>query len=245
MAKNLQVNEEVYVPLNRLGVDKTGISAFLHTKVLAVHDRTVTVDLLDNGATADVAASAVHRNVGVCIFAVGDIATEPTLIEPLRKSILQYCRLLVPQPSLLLHSIRSVFELKTFWQRDHALCSHVVLIGHGSAEGLAFAVDGLVTPATVGALFAAGGATPKQFVSLCCETGRHSFAAPFSQASHCQTFIAPFHSVHGAIASQFLQTYFGHHLLDGKSTKVAYNKAQADIPSGIKFRFWYEGALQQ
>lgn len=244
MSKNLQVNEEVYVPLNRLGVDRTGISAFLHTKVLAVRNRTVTVDLLDNGATADVASSAVHRNVGVCIFAVGDIDTEPTLIEPLRKSVLQYCRLLLPQPSLLLYSIRSIAELRTFWQRDHALCSHVILIGHGSGTGLDFAVDGLVGPKELGALFADGGATPKQFLSLCCETGRSSFAAPFSQASRCQTFIAPFQSVHGAIASQFLQTYFGHHLLDGKSSKVAYNKAQADIPSGIKFRFWYEGAQQ-
>ena len=200
MAKNLQVNEDVYVPLNRIGVDRIGISAFLHTKVLAVHKRTVTVDLLDNGATANVASSAVHRSVGVCIFAVGDIDTEPSLIEPLRKSVLQYCRLLLPSSSLLLHSVRSVAELQTFWQRDHALCSHVVLIGHGSAADLAFAVDGLVAPAALGALFASGDAAPKQFVSLCCETGRHSFAAPFYQASHCQAFIAPFHSVHGAIA---------------------------------------------
>src|SRR5687767_1077284 len=126
MARNLQVDEEVYAPLNRLNVDRTGISAFLRTKVLAVDDRTATVDLLDNGATAAIATSALHRNVGVCIFAVGDIHTEANLIEPLRKSVLQYCRLLLPQPSLLLQSVRSTAEMRAFWHRDHALCSHVV-----------------------------------------------------------------------------------------------------------------------
>jgi hypothetical protein len=244
MAKNLQVGETVYVPLNRLGVDRTGISAFLHTKVLSVQARTVTVDLVDDGAMATIASSAVHRNVGVCIFAVGDIDTEPTLIEPLRKSVLQYCRLLLPADSLMLHSIRSMSELQAFWHRDHTLCSHVVLVAHANAAGLEFAVDGLVDPTVVGALFAAGGADPKHFISLCCETGRHSFAAPFSVASHCETFIAPFHSVHGAIASQFVQNYFGHHFLDGKSVKVAFNKAGADIPSGVKFRLWSKGVLQ-
>lgn len=245
MAKNLKVDEVVYAPLNRLGLDRTGISAFLHTKVLAVNNRTATVDLLDHGATADIATSALHRNVGVCIFAVGDIHTETSLIEPLRKSVLQYCRLLLPQPSLLLSSLRSMAEMRTFWHRDHALCSHVVLIGHGGDDGLHFAVDGLVAPATVGALFAEAGATPKQFLSLCCETGKAGFAKPFSNASHCETFIGPYHSVHGAIASQFLQTYFGHNLLDGKTTKVAYNKAQDDIPSGVKFRYWERGALKE
>ena len=245
MAKNLQVGEEVYAPLNRLGVDRTGISAFLRTTVLEVTHRTARVDLLDNGATADIATSALHRNVGVCIFAVGDIDTELSLIEPLRKSVLQYCRLLLPPPSLLLHSIRSMSEMRTFWHRDHALCSHVVLIGHGGDDGLHFAVDGLVAPAVVGALFAEEGAVPKQFLSLCCETGKAAFARPFSNAANCETFIGPYHSVHGAIASQFLQTYFGHHLLDGKTTKVAYNKAQEDVPSGVKFRFWDRGVIKE
>ena len=245
MAKNLEVDEMVYVPLNRLGVDRTGISAFLRTKVLAVNDRTVTVDLLDHGQTADVASSAVHRNVGVCIFAVGDIQTESSLIEPLRKSVLQYCRLLLPEPSLFLHSIRSVAELRKFWERDHASCSHVVLVGHAGTQGLEFAVDGTVEPDRLGDLFAEHDAQPKHLLSLCCQTGRRAFAVPFSQTSKCETLAAPFHSVHGAIASQFLQNYFGHHFLDGRSIKVAYNKAQSEVPSGVRFRFWNRGVLHQ
>jgi hypothetical protein len=245
MAKNLQVGEIVFVPLNRLGVDRVGVSAFLRTTVLAVDRRTVMVDLLDGGMTANVASSAVHRNVGVCIFAIGDIDSESTLIEPLRKSVLQYCRLLLPEGSLFLHAVRSVAELRKFWQRDHALCSHVILVGHASTRGLNFAVDGVITPRAVGALFAEGNAGAKHYLSLCCQTGKRDFAAPFSAAANCETLTAPYHAVHGAIASQFLQNYLGHHFLDGRSAKVAYNKAQAEIPSGVKFRFWSRGLLQQ
>ena len=245
MAKRLQVGEEVYVPMNRLGIDRDGNSAFLRTKILEVNDRTVIVDLVDGGSTKSLPTSAVHRNIGVCIFAIGDIDTEPTLIEPLRKSVLQYCRLLLPEPSLFLHSVRSLYELRYFWKRDNALCTHVVLLGHGSSDGLYFAIDDLVKPEELGAIFTEGNAAPKHFVSLCCQTGLKSFAAKFSSASKCESFIGPFHSVHGAIASQFLQSYYGHHLLDGKTTKIAFNKAQSTIPSGVKFRYWKEEKLKK
>ena len=249
MAKALKQGEQVYVPLNRLGLQEreTG-SAFLQTEVLAdveVHKRSVIVDLRDCGATKTVPTSAVHRNVGVCIYAIGDIGSELLLIDPLRKSVLQYCRLLVPSDSLRARSVRSIAELKECWvNHDHAKCTHVILIGHGGQNGLKFAVDGTVSAADIGEIFYIPNSVASTFISLCCKTGLASFAKPFAASSKCNVFIAPYHTVHGVIACQFLTAYLGHHFLDGRTPKVAYNNAQTDIPSGVKFRLWENGILK-
>ena len=54
---------------------------------------------------------------------------------------------------------------------------------------------------------------PRQwsFLSLCCQTGYAEFAKRFSAAPCCREIIAPFHSVHGAVASQFAQSFFAYH----------------------------------
>ena len=184
MAKNLQRGESIYVPLNRLGIDRSTESAFLHTSVLAIEPggRSVIVDLLDNGDSAKIASSAVHRNVGVFILCIGDIDTESTLLEPLRKSVLQYFRLLLPHPALKLSSVRSKEELSEFWRRDHSGYSHVVLLGHGSEQGLEFAIGGCLGPRDLGALFAQHNASRKHFLSLCCQTGKRAFAKAFCDA---------------------------------------------------------------
>ena len=236
------------MPLVRLRVDRQTESAFLRTKVLAdvlPKHRSVIVDLVDGGRTTSVPTSAVHRNIGVAIYAVGDIGSEHNLIEPLRKSVLHYLRLVLPADALRARSVRSLAELSECWSKhDHQGVSHVILIGHGSDRGLTFAVDGRVEAEDLGKTFAVQGSVATTFISLCCKTGFGSFAKGFSRGFGNCVFIAPFHSVHGAIASQFIQTYLGHHFLDGKTFKVAYNKAQDDIPSGVQFRFWQNGKLQ-
>lgn len=236
------------MPLVRLGIDRQTESAFLRTKVLEdviPSQRSVVVDLLDDGKSARVATSAVHRNVGVAVYAIGDIGSEKHLIDPLRKSVLHYLRLVLPPDALVCRSVRSVAELAECWSKhDYPGVSHVVLIGHGGQGGLSFAVDGLVDPTKIGKVFAVPGQCATTFISLCCKTGFGSFAKGFFKGFGDCIFIAPYHSVHGAIASQFVQTYLGHHFLDGKTFKVAFNKAQEDIPSGVQFRFWKNGELK-
>ena len=248
MSRGLKKNEQVYVSLVRLGIDRQTESAFLRTRILAdvqPGQRSVTVDLISEGQTATIATSAVHRNIGVAIYAIGDISSEHSLIDPLRKSVLHYLRLVLPADALRARSVRSLAELRECWSNhDHGGVSHVILIGHGSDRGLTFAVDGEVSAAEVGRTFRVEGHVATTFISLCCRTGFAGFAKNCCAGFGNCVYIAPFHSVHGAIASQFVQTYLGHHFLDGKSFKVAFNKAQEDIPSGVQFRLWQNGLLQ-
>ena len=85
------------------------------------------------------------------------------------------------------------------------------------------------------------GASPKTIISLCCETGRNPFASEFSALPFCDALIAPFHAVHGAVASQFFQSFLGLHLLKAESTTVAFKHANAAIPGRENFRLWRNG----
>jgi hypothetical protein len=82
------------------------------------------------------------------------------------------------------------------------------------------------------------------FLSLCCQTGRAPFAKPFSTHRICHEFIAPFQSVHGAIASQFGQSYFAYRVERGETATVAHRHARDATPGGASFRLWRGGRMQ-
>jgi hypothetical protein len=164
-----------------------------------------------------VGAELVHRDVGVLIITIGDYEAETVLLDPLAKSVLQFCRLLVPDDQVKAFKLRSVDEFKFFWSRDQAAYSHVVLIAHGSQNGIKFGVDDWINPTRFEDALKVKGASPKTFISLCCQTGYKSFGGCFSKLSICRGFIAPFHSVHGAVASQFCQTFLTSHFIEGKA----------------------------
>jgi hypothetical protein len=131
MARNLTVDEEVYVPRARLGIDVNAPSALYKTHVREVVARSVRVDL-PNGAgwSRPIASSAVHRNVGVLVVRIGDFDTEFALLDPLAKSVLQYFRVLLAE-AVELCEVRSMVEFRQFWTAHHGAYSHVILIGHG------------------------------------------------------------------------------------------------------------------
>jgi hypothetical protein len=87
VAKNLQIGETVFVPRARLDLDENKPSAFLKTEVMEVVNRSVRVKLEDGLWSDPVATSAVHRDIGVLIFRIGDFSTETSLLDPLRQSV--------------------------------------------------------------------------------------------------------------------------------------------------------------
>ncbi len=149
----------------------------------------------------------------------------------------------MPDDQLRKITVRSQSELKAYWSQNAGAYTHVVIIGHGDNDILAFAVDGDTNAAALGSLFSVTSASPKTFISLACKTGYKSLGGEFSKLAICKDFIAPFHSVHGAVASQFCQTLLTFHLLDGRTTKVAFNKARTSVPAGVSFRLWHNGVL--
>ena len=243
MAQNLQVGEAVFVARSRLGLNLNSPSAFHQTTVRELVDRSIKVDVPGGEWSKQVASSAVHRNIGVLIFRIGDYQTELSLLDQLAKSVLQFFRLMLPDDMIRLCEIRTVSELQHYWGQLHAAFSHVVVIGHGKEDGILFGSDDWVGAEQLMSVLAAANPSPKTFVSLCCKTGYAGFAKKFSAAEVCQALVAPFHSVHGAVASQFCQSFFGFHLLDGDTARIAFKHAGPSIPGGSHSRLWQDGEL--
>lgn len=240
MAKHLVVGEQIFVPASMLDADDVP-SAFFRTEVLEVNARSVRIHF--RGADHWIASSRCQRNVGLLIICIGDWATETTLLDPLSKTVLQFCRLLVPDDQVRFYKVRSVAELASIWVREQAAYSHVVLIGHGNGSGLKFANDDWQTAEQLEPILDIKGVAAKYVINLACQAGKAPLGKPFSMLDVCDSYIGAFHSVHGAIASQFLQSFLIHHLLQGETTTVAFRHARERVSGGTSFRLWREGTL--
>jgi hypothetical protein len=246
MAKNLQPEEDVYVPWSRLpnfGAGDDHPSAFYKTKVVEVVDRSVRLQLPNGAISAPLGSSAIHRNIGILVVRIGDFGTEFILLDPLAKSVLQFSRLLVNDDVRLLE-VRTLAELEHCWTKDHAVYRHVVFVGHGSQNGIHFGTEGERSAAQIVQTLTTDNVAPKIFISLCCQTGFAAFGKAFSKAPFCEAIVAPYHSIHGAVASQFCQTFLAFHLLDGRTTSVAFNQSSEAIPGGKSLRLWQNGKLK-
>lgn len=240
MAKNLVVGDRIFVPASMLDADDMP-SAFVETVVQEAVDRSVRISFRNDDHW--IASSKCQRNISLLIICIGDLETELTLLDPLTKSVTQFCRLLASDDYVRYYKIRSVAELKAIWERDHAAYSHVMLIAHGNGCGLKFAADGWQTVEQLGPILDIPEAMPKHFINLACQAGQAALGKPFSNLAVCDSFIGAFHSVHGAIASQFLQSFLIHHLIQGETTKVAFRHARNRVSGGTSFRLWRNGVL--
>lgn len=241
MPSKFEIDETCFVPSSLLPEESSYPVSIYRTIIKDIKNKSVKVLQKDGNISEWITTSKVSKHVGILIINIGDFSTEETLLNPLAKSILQFSRLLLDDDSVTLIKLRSIGELTAWWKLNNAAYSHVVLIGHGSPKSIKFGYGGNKTPADFEKCFSAKQLKKKVFISLCCETGKNSFARPFSCIPICAHLIAPYHSVHGSIASQFYQTLMCWHLLDGRSIKIAFNKAQRSIPRKIIFRSWSDG----
>jgi hypothetical protein len=235
-----QVGQEVLVPAASIGSAGDG-PALLERLVLDTSGRSIFVDGIDN-TVKRVPSKFVHREFGLALIRVGDFRSESTLLDPLVDSLGAYFNLLLPLERHWIWKIRTLDELEEQWETNHSLLTHVVLIGHGSSKAFDF-VGGAMTGDELGAaLTALAPATPpKDFISIACETGRSPFAKHFSQTPICQSILGAFQEIHGAVALQFVETYFSSLLLIGSSSRVALRRAQEGLPSGTHFAEWRDG----
>lgn len=138
MATHFSVDDKVFVPGSRIPGMEGHSSAFYETHIAEVGVRKVKVKLQGGAVSEWIGSGLCQKNIGILIFTIGDLETETGLLDPLAKSVLQYCRLLVPDDYLRAFKIRSLAELKNIWHKEQAAYSHVVIVGHGSPEGIKF-----------------------------------------------------------------------------------------------------------
>jgi hypothetical protein len=241
MTRNLNIGDTVWVPCSRLNeLSQEGVAMF-RSKVVRLGDRSATIELPGGVESDFVAMSLLHRDVGILVINIGDLETERSLLDPLAKSLAQFVRLIAPQGEVRSIRVRSLEELKIIWHKEQAKFSHVVWIGHGSREGIKFGVEGLVSSEDLVQALRVYGAPSKVFISLSCLTGYKKFGGVVSSSAICKDFIGPKHSVPGAVASQFCQTFLINHLLEGKTTKVAFRHARQAVPGSTSFWLWRGG----
>jgi hypothetical protein len=176
------------------------------------------------------------------LIRIGDFDTEITLLDPLAKSILQFCRLLMSDSYVQLHEVRTVDEFKYYWTNYLSATRHVVLLGHGREDAIKFGQT-WISAEDLLSILQGPAVCKKILISLCCLTGRAKFAKPLSAHSNIEYFIAPFTSVHGADASRFVQAFLGRSYLDGNTPKTAFKLSEISIGSSKAFRMWKEGVL--
>jgi hypothetical protein len=244
MSPTVSNGDYVYVPVARVAKEANAPFAMARGIVVGQSNRTLTVDLPAGIGRVEIASSAVHSAVGVCIIRIGDFETEETLLDPIGKSVLQYFRLLIPDDQLRYLTIRTKEELYAIYSEVAATHSHIVLAGHGSNGALHFCNGQSETGDELARNLGEQFAEPRLFVCLCCHAGGAKFAKSFSRGSCCNALIAPFGALHGAVSSQFVQTLFCHHFLEGKTFKVAFKKARKSVPGGTTFRIWQNGKFE-
>lgn len=239
----MNVGDRVWVPVDLLPNPERYPYALRQLEITRVHGKRVAVSLEGGQASPLIPKSRLHRLCGVVVVRVGDFQTETTTLDPLAKSVTQFLRLLLEESAVRLCEVRSREELAAWWAINAAAYTHLILIGHGEPNGVLFGVGGLATAATFGHACNGGGG-PKTLISLACKTGRKDFSKELSQRAQFSRVIAPFHSVHAAIASQFVQTYLASHLVKGRTPKIAWRNARQATPGTDSFRMWVHGTME-
>ncbi len=243
MAGNIQIGDDVYVCRSRLPTVNDQTKAFYRTRVLDKHDRSVSVSLPDGTESDFVSTKFVHHRVGVAVIAFGDFLSENTLIDPLSKTVLQYCRLLFGDDDYVKFvKLRTEAELQLLCQTNQfAPYDHIAILGHGSKSGELCGALGDVPVARLVEIFEINDPVPWDFTFLCCYLGRNAFGQAFSTSQSCKSMVAPFNAIHGAVSAQFIQTYLVKLLLEGETTAVAHRHASDSTPRRSKFRLWRKG----
>lgn len=240
-----KAGDTAYVPTNLLGIQEG--HALSTRTVLAVSDRSITVDTVDGGTETVASARAHTEPLEFLTVNIGDFSSA-TDLQFLAESISAYFRLLLPDDHLKRIDLRTLSELEQFWAAEHAGASHVVLTGHGSMDGFPFLdrTQPVSGQELGGILLSQSSETDprsRHFLSLGCETGRQTVGGEMSKSSICGDFVGPFRPVHAATAAHFCQTYFTSLLLEGRVAKAAFANAQRAVRGSANFRLWRSGAL--
>lgn len=190
------------------------------------------------------------KDVGVLIIKIGDLQSEEATLNPLSDSINLFFKLFFPNSSLFTYSqIRTYKEFETIM--GVYTFPYIILIGHSSSAPnsnnstvLKFIDKEISAKELSTTIFDKNGVYQNNnvtIISLVCQTGKSDFAKILSASYKVKSVIAPYQNLHIAIASQFCQTFFLYHFLEGSQLKTAYKKAYNAVPDATSFKLWIKG----
>ena len=238
----IQLGDTVFVPRKLLGEEAGEHSPFRRAEVAERRQRSIKVQCGNEPESGFIATRFIHKRLGVAVVRIGDYS-EFKFLDPLYKSVLQFCRILLPDDHVTGFQLRTTQELQRFWGLNHGAFEQVIIIGHGSSNSLRFGHQDVGVD-EIRAVLEVPDATPKEFVSLCCRTGRADFSREFSKSAIVKSVIAPFESIHGCLASLFAQHYLNKRLLEHQTITVAFKKARKQLSGSATFRLWMNGTLK-
>ncbi|WP_404406166.1 hypothetical protein [Pelagibacterium halotolerans] len=246
MVSGIGVGDHIYVCSSRVnGLPDNG-KAFHSANVVDRQHRSIQIYLPGGQISDPISTKYAHKRIGACIVTLGDFQTEQVVLDPLAKSILQYCRLLFGDDSLVkTYKVRTGVEIRHIWENHFVNdVDHVIFVGHGSEDGEIRVGNSTLSPAALAEAMPHDPQRKWKFTFLCCQLGRAAFSKSFSELAFVEQVIAPFHSVHAAISSQFVQTFLVRNLLDGETPAVAFKNAAKTVPGPNSFRRWVNGELK-
>lgn len=243
MANSPHLNDTVFISCVGIPELDEQDTALYFTKVVNEVVGKVKVGLPKGAVSGWIHKTRVHKAVGMLLVEVGDFVSEAATLDPLAKSITQFCRLIVPDDYIRFIKVRSLAELKVYWDQNHGAYQYVILIAHGEKGVVCTALDGCKPPGDWCAVFEGTGVDPKNFLFSVCMAGHSAFASKFSNSPVCNYYIGPYQSVNSAISSQFIQSFFSFRFVGGQKEDTAFRNGRKATADGTSFRLWRAGKL--
>lgn len=243
MCKPPHLNDAVFISC--FGIDELDEqdTALYRTKVVEESVGQVKVDLPKGAVSKWIHKTRVHRAVGMLLIEIGDFVTEAATLDPLAKSITQFCRLIVPDDYIRFVKVRSLAEIKSYWDSNHGAYQYVILIAHGDKGVVCTAMDGRKPASAWRAVFEGADVVAKNFLFSVCKAGDSAFARDFSKSPVCNYYIGPYQSVKPAISSQFIQSFVSFRFVGGQKENTAFRNGRKATADGTSFRLWRGGKL--
>lgn len=142
-----------------------------------------------------------------------------------------------------LERIRTSIELSEFMKEYRGNYSNLILIGHGSKDGIRFLdkTKPVQGSELAGFLGYDGHKTDLQIFSLCCHSGCENISSSLSQAPGVTEVIAPSESFDLRWAVHFVVGYFLSRFINDKTTDQAVTSGC--VSSGISICIWRNGRV--
>jgi hypothetical protein len=139
-------------------------------------------------------------------------------------------------------TFHSVVEFQKIFEINRPNFSHIILIGHGSVDGISFIdKDELLKGSDLAQIMKApSGGRDQQVISLCCHSGCNNWSAALSAASGISEVVAPMGTFDMRWAVHFVTGYLLYQYISRQGCEEALKNA-AITSGGLNMCIWKDG----